>query len=1042
MSDALLSALQGSGIADAMRDADRLATLSIFGEATALTAPDAVAFSAGAIELVAIQLARSDDQGAQDAAREAFELLRGLIVDPALDRRRAETERSKLRLRAACFGVLGDLPSQTRQLLRGFDPAAIDSSSWGSTAENGMIYAWICLLRRDGWSDVDRVHATLARLRESQADLEPAFLDQSDGNVVAAWSLIAAYHLARAAEIVADFTENGSVGGAFNPVEQAQVHFDRARDAYGQASDGDGSFLCLVLEQTVRQLIANSIWTAARGAGTRAQAFVQQLASRARPRPILDLLPPQRRALVDAGLIGTGRRSVVVSLPTSGGKTLVAEFRILQALDRYDDVNGWVAYTAPTRALVNQLTSRLRRDLRPLGIRVERFSPALEVDSVEAEILEGASDNPFRVVVTTPEKLDLLLRGGWTSELGRPLTLVIIDEAHNLGEGSRGLRLELLLATVNREFRDASFMLLTPFVPNASEIAGWLDEQNNQSIELGLEWLPNDRVVGLVRRQHGDRRGDSVVLAETLASSASSLHVDELVVLNSGRPLGRTYSQLDSPSYLAAAAAEALQQRGSTVTLVHQPDHSWSLAQALAERSVDALADEYVGAVQQVLRAEYGAEYPLIGLLKNGVTVHHAGLSDDVRGMVEALAERGLLRHIVATTTLAQGINFPISNVVLATNQYPYGVDMPAEDFWNVAGRAGRADHGQAGIVLLSAPTTERAERLRVYVQSAAENLSSTLVTMVADAIQQFGSLDLARLSFRGEWSAFVQFITHTYRIAGADVFANQVEQVLRGTLGFRTLRVQNPGWADALVQSVRVYTADLAGKPISLVDSTGFSWQSVSATLARLSEAGLGGQPLGADLFATDSDTLREAIGVLLQVPELREQLVERLDASESSGDFIARVVKDWVGGRSLSDIASEYFSSTSAGEQRDATKALTRCCQRLFGSILPSVSWGLSALQALSLAASSDEIPVEQQDLASFVYYGVSSRDAVALRLFGVPRGAAGPLAAALSQASATTDDLRTQLAASSEDVWRAALGNVGPAYFKAWQLVESAA
>ncbi len=828
MSDVLLSALRSDSVIGATRDADRLATLLIFGEDAALAEPESVTFSAGAIELVAAQLVREGADGALDAAREAFELLRGLLTDPGLSARRPATDDLHMRLRAACFGVLADLPSQTRQLLRDLDSNEVDPSSWGDVASQGAMVVWLYLLRKDGWDDVDRIHRTLRELRERQAVDEPSFLAASGSNLGAAWRLIAAYHLARAAEIVADFTENGSVDGAFNPVEQAQVHFDRARDASGQASDGEGAFLCVLLELATRQMVANSIWTAARGAGTRARTFVQHLASRARPRPILELLPPQRRALLDEGLVGTGRRSIVVSLPTSAGKTLIAEFRILQALDRYDHVQGWVAYTAPTRALVNQLTSRLRRDLEPLGVRVERFSPALEVDSIEAELLQGASSDPFRVVVTTPEKLDLLLRGGWTSELGRPLTLVIIDEAHNLGEGTRGLRLELLLATVNREFQDASFMLLTPFVPNASEIASWLDDQNNQSIELGLEWLPNDRIVGLVRRRQGDRRGDSVLLAETLSSSSASLHVDEPVVLDAGRPLGRTFSQLDSPGYLAAAAAEALQERGSTVTLVQQPDHSWSLARALAERAVESSDDEYVGAVQQVLRAEYGPEYPLVELLRAGIAVHHAGLSDDVRGMLEALAERGLLRHIVATTTLAQGINFPISNVVLASNQYPYGVNMPPEDFWNVAGRAGRADHGQAGIVLLSAPTDARAEQLRGYVQTAAGSLSSTLVTMVADAIRQYGSLDLARLSFRGEWSAFVQFITHTYRTAGANVFASQVEQVLRGTLGFRSLRAENPGWADALVQSVRTYTADLAGKPISLVDSTGFSWESV----------------------------------------------------------------------------------------------------------------------------------------------------------------------------------------------------------------------
>ena len=319
------------------------------------------------------------------------------------------------------------------------------------------------------------------------------------------------------------------------------------------------------------------------------------------------------------------------------------------------------------------------------------------------------------------------------------------------------------------------------------------------------------------------------------------------------------------------------------------------------------------------------------------MAVHHAGLSDDVRLMVEALAERGTLRHIVATTTLAQGINFPISNVVLGSYQYPYGVKMPTEDFWNIAGRAGRVNHGQPGVILLAAHDADREAALKEYLASAALELNSTLTAMVETALDRFGHLDLARLSFMGEWSSFVQFITHTYRMVGARAFSVRVEQVLRGTLGFRELRASRPTWADALVQSVRTYTSQLSGKPISLDDSTGFSWESVNATLGRMADYGVGDQILGDELFARPSAALNNAIGVLLKVPELREQLVERLDSAERQGDFLSRVVKDWVGGMRLGDLADSYFRTASNGKRRDHTDALTRCCQRLFGSILP---------------------------------------------------------------------------------------------------------
>jgi len=66
---------------------------------------------------------------------------------------------------------------------------------------------------------------------------------------------------------------------------------------------------------------------------------------------------------------------------------------------------------------------------------------------------------------------------------------------------------------------------------------------------------------------------------------------------------------------------------------------------------------------------------------------------------MEWLFEESELKFLVATTTIAQGVNFPVTGVVMASHQYPYGEDMPPEDFWNIAGRAGRV--GQVSLVVV-----------------------------------------------------------------------------------------------------------------------------------------------------------------------------------------------------------------------------------------------------------------------------------------------------------------------------------------------------
>ena len=65
---------------------------------------------------------------------------------------------------------------------------------------------------------------------------------------------------------------------------------------------------------------------------------------------MFELLPPQRAALLEQGLLDQAKTAVVVDLPTSGGKTLLAQFRILQALNQFDADNGWGAHVASTKA--------------------------------------------------------------------------------------------------------------------------------------------------------------------------------------------------------------------------------------------------------------------------------------------------------------------------------------------------------------------------------------------------------------------------------------------------------------------------------------------------------------------------------------------------------------------------------------------------------------------------------------------------------------------------------------------------------------------
>jgi superfamily II DNA/RNA helicase len=1001
-------------------------------------------FAGEAYELAVFE-ALDDTESEQElrrASAAAFEVLRVLPrpSDPMIA--------ARWLVRLSTLAVLGDRQADVARTLteEPWDVLPHVDGDWGTRTEAAIMEVWLLLFRKRGWEDLDAVEAQVVALRNAQDEFEGAFLSDSSQPRANAWRLVTLYHLAHAAEIAARFAAEGAVDGHYDIRQQLEAQFDRALRACARGELIELDPLVRLLARTAQQLVENSIWTVTRAVNSRVSEFVRSIVRRGRARPLFEVLPPQRHALREKGLLGSSSRAVVVSLPTSSGKTLIAQFRMLQALNQFERDQGWVAYLVPTRALVNQVTRRLRRDFGPLGISVERVSPALEVDGLEADLLREQDEAArFRVLVTTPEKLDLLLRGGWEGEIGRPLTLAVVDEAHNLMQEGRGIRLELLLATINRECRHAQFLLLTPFVDNARAVARWLDPESYDDVQLEVEWSPNDRAVVLSRPVAGESRGDFSLELEPVHTTRNTLFSRGRFALPGNRPLGLSKSAVQtSPGKLAIATVEALKDRGPAIVLAQQIRHTWSLARALAEnRNLPAEVPAETELVRNYLAEELGEAFPLVGYLDVGIGVHHAGLSDDARALIEWLFEQGRLDVLAATTTIAQGVNFPVATVVLASHQYPYGQDMPAEDFWNLAGRTGRVDQGDVGIVALAANTEQRAQVLTTFVNRNVAALASTLIRMVASAQQAIADEELHRLSYMPEWSAFLQYLAHSYhQIGDADRFATEVEQVLRGAFGYQELRRSEPELAQSLLNAVEDYAERLAGKPLGLVDATGFSWESVSSTLARLGEVGIdAGAWDRRSLFAEPGGDLRKMMGVLLQVPELRANLEFVIGGTEVTGSLLAEITSEWVQGRRLTEIAAEHFTRESASPE----VAMTDCCRVIYGKLAPTVSWGLSALQSLTLGESLDDLSEADQravrNLPSRVFYGVDSDDAIAMRLLGVPRLAAEPLAPELQSVreGGSIPAIRRELADADIGAWTRALGEKGQLYRSIWRVLE---
>ena len=117
-----------------------------------------------------------------------------------------------------------------------------------------------------------------------------------------------------------------------------------------------------------------------------------------------------------------------------------------------------------------------------------------------------------------------------------------------------------------------------------------------------------------------------------------------------------------------------------------------------AQRSAEAIADlledsPTSGALVALATTRVGENHPLVRVLRKGVGFHHSGLSDDLQAELEDGLRRGSIGYLVATTTLVEGINFPVRSVLIGERWY-HSADGPvitldAPKLLNAIGRAG-----------------------------------------------------------------------------------------------------------------------------------------------------------------------------------------------------------------------------------------------------------------------------------------------------------------------------------------------------------------
>jgi hypothetical protein len=185
-------------------------------------------------------------------------------------------------------------------------------------------------------------------------------------------------------------------------------------------------------------------------------------------------------------------------------------------------------------------------------------------------------------------------------------------------------------------------------------------------------------------------------------------------------------------------------------------------------------------------------------------------------------------------------------------------------------------------------------------------------------------------------------------------------------------------------------------------------------------------------NLFGPELDSLTSAIEILSEVPEFSLGLTD--EPGGLNARRVAGILRDWVTGASLPELAGTWSPSP------DAAESLRNIGRYLFRELTGQMPWGLGALQLLTVGDA--DISEESRRIPAMAYYGVKSRGAVAMRMVGVPRAAAeglgenAPEFSSFGAARAWARELQPSVWSSAGE----ARGIQGSVLQRIWEMVES--
>lgn len=403
-------------------------------------------------------------------------------------------------------------------------------------------------------------------------------------------------------------------------------------------------------------------------------------------------------------------KSGVIQMPTSSGKTTSISLAIQSAF--LSKRTSLVIVVAPFRALCKEIMFDMESFFAfDENITVTEFSDIPERSEVEVAMSESITK---KIIIMTPEKLAYILKHN--TGIIEDINMIVFDEAHLFDDESRGTDYELLLTTINYYLKtDAQKILVSAVISNAEQLNSWINRDGivitNNSIKTSEKTIAFNSFLST----NNTGTNANLYFVNPNKNLEEEFFVPRVVQIEELKKSGRERNQRYFPDLenhkqdIGIFYAIKLIKNGSIAIYCAKKDTVNTVLSRFIELknrgiSIDAFRDSSdMTECSKIafLIKEHMGENNFYTAALNGIIGHHSGIPNGVRVAEEYALKKSLVRCVVCTSTLSQGVNLPIKYLIVS-NVYPSNRIIRVRDFHNLIGRTARAGKETEGTIILT----------------------------------------------------------------------------------------------------------------------------------------------------------------------------------------------------------------------------------------------------------------------------------------------------------------------------------------------------